>query len=71
MMASGASMALVSQPSPQAGPVAPDIFSIGYSGTALSYGPDGFSEGTFSTGTMNGQYLMEMDAAPANVYGLG
>lgn len=66
--ASGAGFVGASQLSPGAAPVAPDVFSIGYAGTALSYGPNGFRGGTFSTGTVSGQYLMEVDSDPGNVY---
>ena len=59
-----ASSATANQLTTGSGPLAPDKFSIGYSGNNIHFKP--FS--TFTTGTVTGTYFEEEIADPANPY---
>lgn len=63
--------AQASELTPGSGPSAPDVFSIGYSGNNIVYGPNGYSGGTFNTGSMSGGYLTEVLSDPSNVFCAG
>jgi hypothetical protein len=68
----GASLALAAVLSPGAGPVAPDSFSIGYSGTQQAFTSP--SSGTpFSTngGSITGNALMQVVSDPNNAFCAG
>jgi hypothetical protein len=68
----GASLALAAVLSPGAGPVAPDSFSIGYSGTQQAFTTP--SSGTpFSTsgGSISGNALMQVVSDPNNAFCAG
>lgn len=64
----GGSLLLAAVLAPAAGPVAPDVFSIGYSGTQKAYTATPFP--TFSTngGSITGEVLMQVVADPSNAF---
>lgn len=67
----GASLAVAAVLTPGTGPVAPDVFSIGYSGTQTAF--TGFPGTAFSTGggSINGNALMQVVSDPSNHFCAG
>jgi hypothetical protein len=68
----GASLALAAVLSPGAGPVAPDSFSIGYSGTQQAFtSPSGGTSFTTGGGSITGNVLMQVVSDPSNAFCAG
>lgn len=68
----GASLALAAVLTPGAGPVAPDTFSIGYSGTQQAFtSPSSGTPFTTSGGSISGNALMQVVSDPSNAFCAG
>ena len=68
----GASLALAAVLSPGAGPVAPDSFSVGYTGTQQAFtSPSSGTPFSTSGGSISGTALMQVVSDPSNAFWAG
>lgn len=69
VLAIGVSVGVAAILSPGAGPVAPDVFSIGYSGTQQAFtSPSSGTPFTTSGGSISGNALMQVLSDPSNAF---